>query len=122
MWGKDIDILDNFTYQGSEVQCDGGSSHKILKQFGLAARYVDLHNSTSKWRCRYLCRQTKIRIFAEGITEYNISPWRAQVVVVKDNVLSVLRNGSETWTLNIKIRRQIDAFGTRSLLRIKGYR
>ncbi len=55
--------------------------------------------NTSISRCRYLCRQTKIRVF-------------------KSLVLPVLLYGCETWTLN----RDLDVFGTKCLRRIMGYR
>ena len=59
--------------------------------------------NSSVWRCRYLCRRTKIRVF-------------------KTLVLPVLLYGCETWTLNADLKRRIDAFGTRCLRRIMGYR
>ena len=54
------------------------------------------------WRCRYLCRQTKIRIF-------------------KSLVIPVLLYGCETWTLNTDMNWRIDIFGTRCLRKIMGY-
>ena len=57
----------------------------------------------SIWRCRYLSRRTKLRIF-------------------KSLVLPVLLYGCETWTLNSDLERQVDAFGTKCLRRIMGYR
>ena len=57
----------------------------------------------SIWRCRYLCRRTKIRVF-------------------KSLVLPVLLYGCETWTLNSDLKRRIDAFGNKCLRRIMGYR
>ena len=63
----------------------------------------DLLHLTSIWRCRYLCRRTKIRIF-------------------KLLAIPVLLYGCETWTLNTDLKRRIDAFATRCLCRIMGYR
>ena len=57
--------------------------------------------NTSIWRCRYLCRRTKIRIF-------------------KSLVIPVLLYGCETWTLNIDLKRRIDVFGARCLRKIMG--
>ena len=34
--GKDIEILKNFTYLGSVVHNDGGSSQEVTRQIGLA--------------------------------------------------------------------------------------
>ncbi len=59
--------------------------------------------NTSIWRCRYLCLQTKIRVF-------------------KSLVLPVLLYGYETWTLNRDLERRLDVFGTKCLRRIMGYR
>ena len=39
-----------------------------------------------------------------------------------DNSSFLLSNGCETWTLNTGLKRLIDAFGTRCLCRIMGYR
>ncbi|KAG0714358.1 Transcription elongation factor SPT4-B [Chionoecetes opilio] len=47
--------------------------------------------SGSIWRCRYLCRRTKIWIF-------------------KSLVIPVLLYGCETWTLNSDFKRRINAF------------
>ena len=58
--------------------------------------------SASIWRCRYLCRRTKIRIF-------------------KSLVIPVLLYGCETWTLNTNLKRQIDVFGNKCLCSIMKY-
>ena len=54
------------------------------------------------WRCQYLCRRTKVRVF-------------------RSLVLPVLLYGCETWTLTRDLRQRINSFGTRSLRRILGY-
>ena len=54
------------------------------------------------WRCRYLCRRTKVRDF-------------------RSLVLPVLLYGCETWTLTRDLRRRLNSFGTTSLRRILGY-
>ena len=100
--GEDIEILESFTYLGSVVHNSGGSRHEVLRRIGLAHGVMDSLNM-SIWRCRYLCRRTKIRIF-------------------KSLVLPVLLYGCETWTLNSDLKRRIDAFGNKCLRRIMGYR
>ena len=60
--GEDIEILKSFTYLGSVVHNEGGSSQEVTRRIGLAHGVMDSLN-TSIWRCRYLCRLTKIRIF-----------------------------------------------------------
>ena len=59
--GEDIDILQIFTYLGSVVHNNGGSRQEVLRWIGLAHGVMD-SVSTSIWRCRYLCRRTKIQI------------------------------------------------------------
>ena len=59
--GEDIDISENFTYLGSVVHNNGGSRHEVLRRIGIAHGVMDSLNS-SIWRCRYLCRRTKIRL------------------------------------------------------------
>ena len=54
------------------------------------------------WRCRYLCRRTKVRVF-------------------RSLMLPVLLCGYETWTLTRDLRWRFNSFGTRSLQRIVGY-
>ena len=55
------------------------------------------------WRCRYLCRRTKVRVF-------------------RSLVLPVLLYGCETWTLTRDLRRRLNSFGTGSLCGILFYR
>ena len=102
MCGKDIEILDSFTYLGSVVQNNGGSRHEVLRRIGLAQGVMDSLN-LSIWCCRCLFGKTKIWIF-------------------KSLVLLVLLYVCETWTLNSYLKRRIDAFGNKCLCRIMGYR
>ncbi len=60
------------------------------------------YTTPSIWRCRYLCRRTKLRIF-------------------KSLVLPVLLYGCETWTLTSDLERRLNIFGTKCLRRIMGY-
>ncbi|KAG0728970.1 Exportin-6-B [Chionoecetes opilio] len=100
--GKDIEILESFTYLGSAVHNDGGSRQEVLRRIGIAHGVMD-SLSGSIWSCRYLCRRTKIRIF-------------------KSLVIPVLLYGGETWALNSDLKRRINAFGNMCLRRIMGYR
>ena len=100
--GEDIEVLKSFTYLGSVVQNDGRSDQEVIRRIGLAYGVMDSLN-TSIWRCRYLCRRTKIRIF-------------------KSLVLPVLLYGCETWTLNSDLEKRLNVFGTKCLRRIMGYR
>ena len=100
--GENIEVSERFTYLGSVVHNDGGSGQEVNRRIGLAHGVMDSLN-TSIWRCRYLRRKTKIRIF-------------------KSLVLPVLLYACETWTLNRDLKRRLDAFGTKCLRRIMGYR
>ena len=100
--GEDVEICESFTYLGSVVHNDGGCGHEVIRRIGLAHGIMDSLDR-SIWRCRYLCRRTKIRIF-------------------KSLVLPVLLYGCETWTLNADLKRRLDVCGTKCLRRVMGYR
>ena len=100
--GEDIEVLESFTYLGSVVHNNGGSGQEVTRRIGLAHGVMNSLNA-SIWRCRYLCRRTKIRVF-------------------KSLVLPVLLYGCETWTLNSDLERRLNVFGTKCLRRIMGYR
>ncbi|XP_069987678.1 uncharacterized protein [Penaeus vannamei] len=61
-------------------------------------------NSLDKsiWKCWYLCRRTKLRVF-------------------KALIMRVLLYSSGTWTLSYTLESRLDAFSNRSLRRIMGY-
>ena len=99
---EDIDIFDSFKYNGSVVHNNGGSRQEVLRWIGLAYGVMN-SISTSIWRCRYLCKCTKIRIF-------------------KSLVTPVLLYDFEPWSLNTDLKRQIDVFGNECLRSIMGYR
>ena len=99
--GEDIEILESFTYLGSAVHNTGGSGGEVHRRLGLAYGVMGSLNR-SIWRCRYLGRRTKIRVF-------------------KTLVLPVLLYGCETWTLTGDLKRRINSFGTKCLRRIMGY-
>ena len=100
--GIDVDIVDRFTYLGSDIHVSMGSEPEVIRRLGRACGAM---NSLDKgvWRSRYLCKRTKLRVF-------------------KALVLPVLLYGCETWTLTRSLRSRLNAFGTRSLRRILGYR
>ena len=94
-------MLDEVTRGGSVVHNNGGSRQEVLRWIGLAHGVMD-SLSTSIWRCRYLCRRTKIQRF-------------------KSLMIPVLLYGCETCTLNTDLKRQIDVFGNKCLCSIMGY-
>ena len=99
--GEDVELLESFTYLGSVVHNNGRSDEEVTRRLGLAWGVMDSLNR-SIWRCRYLCRRTKLRVF-------------------RTLVIPVLLYGCETWTLNSALKRRINSFGTRCLRRIMGY-
>ncbi len=100
--GEDIEVLESFTYLGSVVHNNGRSDQEVIRRIDLAYGVMDSLN-TSIWRCRYLCRRTKLHIF-------------------KTLVLPVLLYGCELWTLNSDLERRLNVFGTKRFRRIMGYR
>ena len=96
-----VEILDRFTYLGSEIHISGGSDLEVTRRLGMAYGVMDSLDR-SIWRCRYLCRRTKVRVF-------------------KALVIPVLLYGCETWTLTKDLKRRLNAFSTKSLRRIMGY-
>ena len=100
--GENIEVWSKFTYLGSVIHNSGTSDYDVNRRLGLAYGVMNSLNK-SIWRCRYLCRRTKLRIF-------------------KSLVLPVFLYGSETWTLNASLKRRINPFGTKCLRRIMGYR
>ena len=83
--GEDIEIFRNFTYFGSVMHNDGGSSQEGTRRITPAHGVMDSIN-TRNLLCRYLCRRTKIRIF-------------------KSLMIPVLLYGCETSTLNTDLKR-----------------
>ena len=100
--GEDIEVTPSFTYLGSAVHNSGGSNQEVQRRLGIAYGVMDSIDA-SIWRCRYLSRKTKLRIF-------------------KSLVLPVLLYACETWRLNKDLERRLDSFGTKCLRRIMGYR
>lgn len=100
--GMNVEVLDRFTYLGSVIQSNGGSDLEVNRRLGLAYGVMESLNQPI-WCCRYLYKKTKIRVF-------------------RVLVLSVLLYGAETWTLTAALGTRLNAFVTKSLRRILGYR
>ncbi len=92
--GEGAEVKENFLYLGDGAHNNTESRQEDLRCSGLA--------QTSIWRCRYLCRRTKIRIF------------RFLVLVP--------RSMAETWTLNGDLGRRTAVFGNTRQGRVRGYR
>ena len=100
--GEDVEVVERFTYLGSDINVSAGCEPEVNRRLGQAWRVVDSLDD-GVWRCRYQCGRTKVR-------------------VLRSLVLPVLLYVCETWTLIRDLRRQLNSFGTRSLWRILGYR
>ena len=95
-----MDFTDQLSYLGGVVH--GSGSSEVNRRLGLAAGAM-ASLSKGVWRCRYLCRRTKVQVF-------------------RVLVLPILLYGCETWTLTSSLKRRLNSFGTVSLRRILGYR
>ena len=94
--------MERFTFLGSDIHVSAGCESEVNRRLGRAWGVMDSLDH-GVWRCRDLCRRTKVRVF--GFL-----------------VLPVLLDGCETWTLTRDLRWKLNSFGTKSLWRILGYR
>ena len=99
--GNNVDCIHRFTYLGSDISDCASCGPEVNRRIGRACGVMDSLDK-GVWRCRYLCKRTKIRVF-------------------KSLVLPVLLYGCETWTLTSELKNRLNVFGTKSLRRILGY-
>jgi hypothetical protein len=100
--GENVEVVERFTYLGSDIHVSGSSAAEIGRRIGRACGVMDSLDK-GVWRSRYLCKRTKVRVF-------------------RSLVLPVLLYGCETWTVTGDLGRRLNSFGTISLRRILGYR
>ena len=100
--GENVEVVERFAYLGSEVHSSGSCVPDISKRLGRAGAVVDSLDQ-GVWRCRYLSKATKIRVF-------------------RSLVMPVLLYGCETWTMTKGLKNRLNVFATRTLRRILGYR
>ena len=100
--GQSVEFVSRFTYLGSDIHVRDGSGPEVVRRLGRAGAAMDALDK-GVWRSRFLCKATKLRVY-------------------RALVLPVLLYGCETWTLTKTLRNRLNAFGTRSLRRILGYR
>ncbi|KAG2456575.1 NUFP1 protein, partial [Polypterus senegalus] len=101
VYGESINLVEKFTYLGSDIHVSGGSSYEVSRWI-VRAWGVMSSLERGVWRCQYLCKRMKVQVF-------------------RVLVLPVLLYGCETWTLSSDLRRRLDSFGTVSLWKILGY-
>ncbi len=102
MNGEKVELVERFTYLGSDIHANIGCDSEVTRRLGRACGVMDSLDK-GVWRCRYLTKRSKVRAF-------------------RSLVLPVLLYGCETWTLTKGLRNRLNAFGTRALRRISGYR
>jgi hypothetical protein len=100
--GENVELTDRFTYLGSDIHTSASCEPEVNRRLGRAWGVMESLDQ-GVWRCRHLCRRTKVRVF-------------------RSLVLPVLLYGCETWTLTSGLRQRLNSFGTKSLRRILGYR
>ena len=97
-----LGVVERFTYLGNDIHVSADCESEVTRRLGRAWGVMDSLDNGA-WRCRYLCGRTKVRVF-------------------RSLVLPVLLYGCDTWTLTRDLIWRRNSFGTRSLLRILGYR
>ena len=60
--GNNVDCVHRFTYLGSDISDSASCDPEVNRRIGQACSVMDSLDK-GVWRCRYLCRGTKIRIF-----------------------------------------------------------
>ena len=99
--GEDVEVTERFTYLGSDIHVSAGCEPEVNRRLGRACGVMDSLDH-GVWRCQYLWRATKVRVF-------------------RSLVLPVLLYRCETWTLTRDLRWSLNSL-TRSLRRILGNR
>ncbi|KAI8499222.1 hypothetical protein Bbelb_229860 [Branchiostoma belcheri] len=99
--GKEVEIVQNFTYLGSSINSNGDMDKELDCRVGKASAAF---NQLGKlWRNKKLSLKTKMRFY-------------------NSNVLSTLLYGCETWHLKLSQERRLDAFDSKCLRKILGIR
>ena len=76
---EDVEVTKRFTYLGSDIHVSAGCEPECNIRLGRAWGVMDSLDH-GVWRCWYLCRRPKLRVF-------------------RSLVFPVLLDGCETWTL-----------------------
>ena len=89
---ENVNVTQTFTYQGSVIHSCTSCELEVNRRLG---RALSAMNSLDEgmWRCRYLCKRTKVQIF-------------------RLLVLPVLLYSCETWTLTGELRQRLNSFAT----------
>ena len=90
--GEDVEVTERCTYLGSDIHVSAGCEPEVNRHLG---RAWGVMNSLDHgvWRCWYLCRRMKVRVF-------------------RSLMLPILLYGCEAWTLTRDLRQRLNSFGT----------
>ena len=89
VYGEDVEVMERFTYLGSDIHVSAGCEAEISRRLGRAWGVMDsLYHGV--WCCQYLCRMTKVRVF-------------------RLLVLPVLLYGCKTWTVTRDLRWRLNS-------------
>ena len=99
--GENVVVPQTVTYSGSVIPSSTSCDLKLSR--GLGRAWSATHSlDESMWRCRYLCRWTKVRF-------------------LPSLVLPVLLYFCETWNLTGELRRRLNSLAAMALRRIFGF-
>ena len=60
--GEVVEVPERFTYIGSDIHVSAGCEPEVNRRLGRAWQVMNSLDH-GVWRCRYLCRRTKVRVF-----------------------------------------------------------
>ena len=60
--GEDVEVVERFTYLGSDIHVSAGCEPEVNRCLGWAWGVVDSLDH-GVWCCRYLCGRTKVRVY-----------------------------------------------------------
>ena len=86
---ENVELTKSLTYLGSVIHSSTSCELKVIRRLG---RVWSAMNSLDEgvWRCRYICRRTKVRVF-------------------RSMVLPVLLYSCESQTLTVELRRRLNS-------------
>ena len=90
--GEDVEVTERFTYLDSNIHVSAGCKPEVNGHLRQAWGVMDSLDH-GVWRCWYLHRKTKVRVF-------------------RSLMLPILLYGCEAWTLTRDLRQRLNSFGT----------
>ena len=87
--GENVEVVESFTFLGTQIHRDGLSEKETSRRFGLGK--AAMGGLTKIWKDRCITLETKVKL-------------------VKALVFPIVLYGAETWVLRKKERKKLDAF------------